>query len=504
MVTLTWDLAFRQLWTYAARHRGVRSSDDRIYEWPRTRGSDVLAIASIVDPAVRALPLEPGNFGVQRRWRSCAGDLADFAVDRPTHEYVQNPVFWARLAATLAHLEFVDAPVPHELWPALLAEIERPLEEIEASGDHRIHMAADSYAELWQLQKARLAELRGEDLREPSGPTSPWSTVPRTTNRDILQLATLWTLALIKAEPKAAALEPERRAMTGLDGAKRRWHAMMADIDVHARSGDPEAVYPENDEFWSTTASMSVTLSLLDDLPLSLDFLVSEGPCRRRNGRTYDVKERTFDQVWTALRDQLAKARGSDERTPPDGTAGEPMQVPRTTNGDIVQITAYWNDAWTRLEDAWRRGNVLGRIADPLGLIAERARWQAATAEVEDTAKAGKASDVYPKNDGFWRLSRSLAAALDRYGQRPLRTQITLDVPEEGVPERVVDFLTDLGGRMADAAGTVAHAVKDLGREAGKGFFDGLGGPLVLSAGGILALWLLLRHRDHRDPVQGA
>jgi hypothetical protein len=503
MMTHAWDVAFHQLWTHAAKHRGVQRSDDQTHPWPRTCGSDVLAIASVVDPAVRGLPSEPGNFGVQRRWRHCASDLADLAVDRPTREYAENRAFWAQLAATIAHLASVDAPVPHELWPALLAELERPREEFEASGDRRIHFRADSYDELWCLQQAQLAELRGEAGREPPGSSDLWSTVPRTTNRDILQLATLWTLALIKAEPKGAALGPDRLARTGLDGARRRWNAVMADIETHARHGDPEAVYAKNREFWAATAALSVTLALLDDVPLSLDFAVAEGPARHRNGRTYQIKERTFDQVWSALRDQLARARGSDERTPTDG-AGEPMQVPRTTNGDIAQITAYWNDAWTRLEDAWRRGNALGRIADPLGLVAERARWLAATAEVEDAAKSGKASDVYPKNDRFWRASRSLASVLDRHHQQPAPSHITLDGPDESLPDRVLDFLTDLGGHIADAAGTVAHAVKDLGREAGKGFFDGLGGPLVLGVSGIVALWLLLRHRDHRDPVEGA
>jgi hypothetical protein len=499
----TWDLAFRELWTHAAKHRGVQSSDDQTQQWPRTRGSDVLAIASVVDPAVCALPSEAGHFGVQRRWRSCASDLADFAVDQPNREYVHNRTFWAWLAATLAHLASVDAPVPHELWSALLAEIERARDEFEPSGERCIYLRADSYDELWRLQKTRLAELRGEDIHESPGSTSLRYTLPRTTNRDILQLATLWSLALIKAEPKAAALGPERMATTGFDGVKRRWHAVMADIDALARNGGPGALYPKNHEFWSTTAVMSVTLSVIDDLPLSLDFAVGEGPARHRNGRTYNIKERTFDQVWTGLRDQLAKARGSDERTPPEGASGGLIQVPRTTNADVVQITAYWSDAWTRLEDAWRRGNVLGRIADPLGLIAERARWLAATSEVEETAKSGKASDIYPKNDGFWRASRSLAAALDRYHQQPARGQITLDVPEEGLPERVVDFLTDLGGHIADAAGTVAHAVSDLGREAGKGFFNGLGVPLALGAGGLVTLWLLLRHRDHHDLVEG-
>src|SRR5207302_9860213 len=164
---------------------------------------------------------------IQRRWRYCASDLADFAVERPTHEYAQNRAFWAALAATVAHLASIDAPVPHELWPALLAEIERASAEVESSGQRHILMSADSYDELWRRQKAQLAELRGEDVRRPSGPSGAWHPVPRTTNRDVLQLATLWSFALIKAEPKAAALGSERCAMTGLDGVRRRWHALM-------------------------------------------------------------------------------------------------------------------------------------------------------------------------------------------------------------------------------------------------------------------------------------
>jgi hypothetical protein len=69
MTTLTWDVAFHQLRAHAAKHRDVQSSDDNTQQWPRTRGSDVLAIASVVDPAVRALASESGNFGIQRRWR---------------------------------------------------------------------------------------------------------------------------------------------------------------------------------------------------------------------------------------------------------------------------------------------------------------------------------------------------------------------------------------------------------------------------------------------------
>jgi hypothetical protein len=499
MMALSWNVAFHQLWMHAAKHRGVFISDDKTQGWPRTRGPDVLAIASVVDPAVRGLPPEPGNVEIQRRWRSCASDVADFAVDRPNREYVQNRAFWARLAATMTHLASVGVQLPHQLWPALLGEIGRPVRGHETDGDRHLRLAADAYDEMWRLQMITLARLRGLDVREPLPGNGLDTTVPRTTNRDILQLATFWTLALIKAELKRDVLGPERVAMAGLDGVKRRWKAMIADIDAHARNRDPGDVYAKNYELWSTTAAISVTLSAIDDMPLSLDFEVGEASAERRNGRPHDVEGSTFDLVWTKLRDDLGKARRCDIRTPLDGASGEAMLVPRTTNADILQLASYWNRAWTQLEDAWQHGDVVGRIADPLGLADERARWQAVAADVEKTAKAGNPGDVYPRNHEFWRTSRSLAATLDRFRQRPTPSQLAFDLPEESLPERVVDFLSDLGGHIADAADSVVHAVGNLGREAGKGFFDGLGVPLFLGASGVVALWLLLRHSNHAE-----
>jgi hypothetical protein len=505
MTILGWDQAFHQLWTHAMRHRGAdldaqseRQRDGMAQGWPRTRGSDVLAIAAVVDPVVRALPMESGSFGIQRRWHYCAADLADLALDRPDHEYTLNPAFWATLAATFAHLASTDAPVPHQLWRALLTEIGGDDDRALPREDQH-HLAGDSYEELWRIQKARLSELRGVEVRAPSGAGGPRMTVPRTTNRDILQLATFWTLALIKVEHKRAALGPALIATLGLDGVKRRWNAVLADVDMHARNGDPADVYPRNHELWRATASVSVTLSAIDDMPLSLDLRVSRGPAEHRNARTYEMKEATFGQTWTAQHDQLAKARGCDLREPPAGTAGGPMHIPRTTNTDIRELAAYWNAAWIKLEDAWRHGDVLDRIADPVGLTDERTRWQAAMADVDKLARTGNPTDIYAKNHELWRASQSLAITLDRHHQRPIPSGLTLDVPEESLPERILDFVKELPGQIAEAAGAVAYAVGRIGREAGAGFFDGLGVPILVGAGGIVALWLLLRRTDHPE-----
>ena len=503
MTTLAWDEAFHQLWIHAVQHRGMtvaespgQMPDGTPQGWPSTRGSDVLAIAAVVDPVVRAVPMMPGSFGIGRRWRHCASDLADLALAWPTHEYAQNHAFWPTLAATLAHLASIDAPVPHDLWRALLAEIANPDTSRDLASDDYLHLAAESYEELWRVQEATLFELRGVDIRGPSAnATSPRRTAPRTTNTDVLQLAMFWTMALIKVEHRRRAMAPDVVATLGLDGVKRRWDAVLADVDAYARTGDPRDVYPKNHEFWRVTASVSVTLSAIDDLPLSLDLAVSGRLPKHRNARTFDLKEATFDKTWTGLHDQLVKARGSDLREPPQGSTGGPIDVPRTTNQDVIQLAIYWNAAWTKLEDEWKRGN---RIAHPQG-VDEGTRWRATLTDIDTLPTTRNPGELYPKNHEFWRASRSLATTLDRFHQRPAPSQLTMELPEESLPERLFDFAKDIGGHISDAAGAVAHAVGDLGREAGKGFFGGLGVPLLVGAGGLVTLWLLLRRPDHAE-----
>jgi len=508
MTTLTWDEAFHQLWIHAVQHRGIavaespgQMPDGMPQGWPRTRGSDVLAIASVVDPVVRAVPMAPGSFGIVRRWRHCASDLADLALARPTHEYAQNQAFWPTLAATLAHLASIDAPVPHDLWPALLAEIASPNTSHDLAGDlasdEYLHLAADSYEELWRVQKATLSELRGVDVRDPSADTDgPRRTVPRTTNADILQLAMFWTMALIKVESRRRALSHDVVATLGLDGVKRRWDAVVADVEAYARTGDPRDVYPKNHEFWRATAAVSVTISAIDDLPLSLDFAVSRGSAAHRNARSLALGEPTFDKTWTALHDQLTKARGFDLREPTKGATGGPMNVPRTTNGDIVQLAKYWHAAWTKLEDAAKRGDVPGGNATSPSLADEHTRWYAVLTDIDTLPTTRNPGELYPKNHEFWRASRSLATTLDRFQQRPAPSQLTLELPEESLPERLLDFARDIGEHVADAAGAVAHTVGNIGRDAGKGFFDSLGMPLLIGTGGLAVLWLLFSRRN--------
>ena len=68
----TWLRAFFALQASAMESRGfieIDAGTDDAARWPRTTGHDVIAIAAIFDPYVRALPLRYGGHGLARRWR---------------------------------------------------------------------------------------------------------------------------------------------------------------------------------------------------------------------------------------------------------------------------------------------------------------------------------------------------------------------------------------------------------------------------------------------------
>jgi hypothetical protein len=141
MTIRTWNDAFRELWLQAAKHRGVATSlgdmpsairQSTLDAWPRTRGSDVLAIAAVVDPILRTLPAHPSGHWIEQRWRTCASDLAYVALEQPAREYAENRTFWSALGETTAYLATFDVPVPAELWRALFAELASP-----GPGKHR-------------------------------------------------------------------------------------------------------------------------------------------------------------------------------------------------------------------------------------------------------------------------------------------------------------------------------------------------------------------------------
>jgi hypothetical protein len=499
MMTQPWDDAYHELWRHAAHHRGLREAigelpghtlSQNVRQWPRTCGGDVLAIAAVIDPMLRAAPLETGGHGIERKWQRCTHDLADAALREPMREYRHNREFWSVLASIAAYLASVDATVPEDVWQALLADVATPERAPRNSiiADQIFQVVSFSYDELWQELKRGLAQLRGADVRDP-GPDVRGGrmTVPRTTNADVLQLAALWTNAL-------ALVEHKRRAMgasgvqalhwAGLDGELRRWRAVLDYVDANAATGDPAAIYPQNEAFWRATASVSTTVAVLDEAPPPFEMRldpVGQRPSTQHRNASYPGAG-SFEQRWDKQHDDFADARGFDLRDPLPGRTGRPMKIPRTLNAEIVKLANDWHAAWKKLDG--RRG-IFGNIpGEEIGLDTLEKRWKAVMKDVSEIAEPGKVDEVYPKNHEFWRETHELAETLDLYNEIPTRFDIAIDIAKT------------LPDRFADVVGDVMKAVGNVAKKAGEGVASGIGKPILIGGSVILGgflLWRLVR-----------
>ncbi|HEU4733446.1 MAG TPA: hypothetical protein VFT22_36385 [Kofleriaceae bacterium] len=499
MMTPAWNDAYHELWNQAAHHRGVleafgESPDPALHhlvpQWPRTSGSDVVAIAAVIDSVLRAMPRESGGHGVERRWRRCMSDLYDAALRDPRREYPHNRDFWSALTSVVAYLVSIDAPVPEATWQTLLAELglHAPSHAGLPAEEPHLELMARRYDELWRAQKNAMAERRGADLLpEHSLPRDGQMVVPRTTNADVLQLGMYWYNALARVYLARRAMGPagiRRLESAGVDGALRRVLDLFADLDRYAVGQDPDATYPGNEDFWRATASLAVTLAAVEAAPpleSEMDARLDPPSAQHRNA-SYPG-EGTFETRWDQLHDDLARARGFDTRDPLPGRVGRPMKIPRTQNGEIVQLAEHWNAAWKKLEG--RRG-ILGNLTgEEIGLDTLEKRWKAVMQDVREVAQRGKAEDVYPKNHEFWRETLELAVTLDVYNEAPTRLDLATDVARS------------LPDRFADVVGQIAHAVGDVAHKAGEGLTSGIGKQLLLGGGVVLGgilLWRLARH----------
>jgi hypothetical protein len=491
MTTSAWDDAFHDLRLHAIRHRGMLTTlaelpgpirDSRSPGWPRTRGSDVLAIAAVVDPILRAIAPEAGGHAIDQQWRSCASDLVMFALETPGHEYTQNRAFWGTLGRVAAYLATIDAPVPDTLWRALFAEIagHRHHGVGRVVHDDYLGVKANSYDQLWQAQKDRLAHVRGAELHEPTGDMRGSAiAIPHTMLTDVLHLAGFWSDALAGIEHKPLAVSRAAAKVLGLGSIMRRWQTAVAEVNAYAEFGDPEAEFPDNHAFWRAAGALAKTLAVLDEAPAA--------PTDRRAGhRNAYPGEGANELLWDKQHDDYVTAHGFDLREPPAGRTGRPMKIPRTLNGEVLALAAYWDGAWQRLEAS----RAAGGFPTEHGLDALKARWQAVMKDVDAIAKPGKVDDVYPKNHEFWREAFQLAETFDLFKELPTKFDIGIGVAKE-LPERLGDVV---GGAVSE----VSRLVGKVAEEAGKGLLSGFGKPLLIGGGVALGLLLLFHGGDRK------
>jgi hypothetical protein len=105
--------------------------------------------------------------------------------------------------------------------------------------------------DLWLELKRRFAALRG------STAGTGGKAIPRTTNRDVLLLATRWTVELAKARGDETRDRSERQ----------RWRECLDAIERLADDRQPLAEYIANAAFWASSNRLAIYLESLKMRP---------------------------------------------------------------------------------------------------------------------------------------------------------------------------------------------------------------------------------------------
>jgi hypothetical protein len=261
----SWVDGYLALRTHAVVTRGAIELDTGA-RWPRTTGADVVTIAALFDPSIR----DHGSAGLRHRWQVALDEIKHEALTTPTTTYAENRSLWSTLEIAAIALDDAAAPLPSaSTWRALLAEI----------GAHHGHALATrnvgptgpvpfgpfqsvkTYDDVYIAEYKLLRDQRGADtVAPPAGFGGTAKPIPRTTNADVLQLATYW----------GGQLQAARRVF-GTDTITAQWRTAAADVDHFAKPGKPTDVYPKNNEFWRTLVEVAIHVAVADEAPTSAD-----------------------------------------------------------------------------------------------------------------------------------------------------------------------------------------------------------------------------------------
>lgn len=322
-----------------------------------------------------------------------------------------------------------------------------------------------SWSEGLDALRARAEDVRG--VVDEDG--ASW---PNTTNGDVITIASV--------------IDPSLKARFRTSELGQRWDAVRDDA-WRASIAPHKKTYTKNREFWSTVADVC---TYLDEVPVpDLWAVLADhlGDTELRNaGPAQDGAVahfngiKTYDDMWTAQRNYLADKRGADKVQPPGGSE---MNIPRSTNADVLQIATYWT---TQLANA----------KQVMGYQSAVDKWHAAIADVDQLAKTGKPDDVYPKNDELWRTSFDVAVQVAIGAEAPSSWDLFVGALKDSVTH-LPETLESVGSKAVDVVADAAQAVGHVAGAAGKGLFSGLGTPLLIG-GGLLGVYLITRSRDHK------
>ncbi|HTR54999.1 MAG TPA: hypothetical protein VMJ10_30145 [Kofleriaceae bacterium] len=259
----SWVDGFLALRQHAFAMRGAIELDTGA-RWPRTTGGDVVTIAALFDPAIRA----HGSAGLCRRWQLALDEIKHEALPAPASTFAENRTLWATLEIAAIALDEAAAPVPAPAtWRALFEEVGRASpRNVGPSGTVPFgpFQGVKTFDDLYLAQYKLLRDQRGADtLAPPAGFGGTAKPIPRTTNADVLQLAAYW-----------GPLLAESKHILGKDTAMAQWKTAMTDVDRLAKPGKPSDVYPKNNELWRTLGDIAIQVAIADEAPTTWNLVV--------------------------------------------------------------------------------------------------------------------------------------------------------------------------------------------------------------------------------------
>jgi hypothetical protein len=477
----SWTDLYRLLRVAAEDSRGIDDASTLALEpvgWPRTTGIDALALASIFDAAIQ----RHAHPSLIERWRIETERLARETSDTLAAPYSGNRSLWTTLSVAAATLNQLGAALPPaDAWQAVIREL--AAEPSPACTVPPTHSAVAQFPcvptwdEMAQLQLRFFWVLRGADLVD--GPML--EQIPRTTNADVLQLATYWTeqLARLGRCDDTLVTRPVRK----------HWCAALDDVGELAHCAASHALYARNTEFWRALVALALYIGPSAGAPAPWSLHVDTVNCpdlpTHRNGttRTQDSNVRldfdgatTWDEVARMQKEALATLRGLDRTE--NGRI-----IPRTTNEDVLKLAAFWSGRLVKS----------GAPRDhDLSYANNLNRWRQVTIDVTRLATFAAPAAVYERNAEFWPALDGLSTQIAVTSEAPSKASLLLE-SFRGSWHRLPDTLAAAAARITSGIGEAAGGIA-------KGVGLALVKPLLIAAGGVIGLVLLLRAlRDDRS-----
>jgi hypothetical protein len=486
----SWIDLYRALRDAAEATRGVDDPSTLTLEpagWPRTTGLDALALASLFDPAIRRY----AHRSLVERWRIETDRLARETSDTLMGPYSGNRSLWMTLSVAAGTLYQCSAALPAaEASQAVLRELAAETYPTCTISSTRTATAqfpcVPTWEEMAQLQLRFFAVLRGTDLI--AGPLL--AQIPRTTNADVLQLATYWT------EQLAGLGGCEDTAVSR--HLRKRWGDAIDDVGRLADDAAPHATYPHNVEFWRALVALALYVGASAGAPASwslhVDTLHDPDLSPTRNAAPVPLEgahhvefpaAATWDEAAQIQKAYFVKLRGSDAVP---GAIGTP--IPRTTNGDVAQLAAYWTAHLVRVGVHHADDTSYRHLVD---------RWFAATADVVRLTRGADVTATYARNTEFWAALMTIAIQVAVTDEAPSKWTLITESIGASV-HKLPDTLTTAAARIASAfSDTLGAAARKAGLAIAK--------PLLIAAGGVIGFVVLLRvlreGRSERKPRDG-